>query len=128
MTSLTLALTVTDAAGFHRQLDALRGLSVLDAVRLIHRTALADADRENLAAAVHQILLGAGPLLPPDEQVRFIPMESYLSGPATDLLLDSSKTDYLLLLVPGNPIEIGQEALERLVRVAEDWDLPGSEA
>jgi hypothetical protein len=52
-------------------------------------------------------------------KLRTLPIESYLSG-SIDRLLDQVRTDYLVLIVPGQTIEPGQRAVERLLSVIEE--------
>jgi glycosyltransferase involved in cell wall biosynthesis len=47
-------------------------------------------------------------------------VDAYFSGPAITSLIDLWRTDYLLLILPGNQVELGERALERLVQVADD--------
>ncbi|MCI0489793.1 MAG: glycosyltransferase [Blastocatellia bacterium] len=42
------------------------------------------------------------------------------TGSGLSRLLDSSKTDYLLLIMPGEQVRLGQRALERFLATAED--------
>lgn len=44
----------------------------------------------------------------------------FLSGAAINQLLDENTTDYLLLCLPGEQVEVGQRAIERLIAAAED--------
>jgi hypothetical protein len=44
----------------------------------------------------------------------------FFSGAAINQLLDGITTDYLLLCIPGDQLELGQRAMERLVSGAED--------
>ena len=53
-------------------------------------------------------------------ELKAIKMDSFFSGPAINLLIESLQTDYLLLLLPGNQVELGARALERFVQVADD--------
>jgi len=46
--------------------------------------------------------------------------DSFLSGAKLGALLESWKTEYLLLLLPGGPVEFGARASERFVQVADD--------
>jgi len=44
----------------------------------------------------------------------------FFSGAAINQLFDENTTDYLLLCLPGEQVELGQRAIERLVSTAED--------
>lgn len=44
----------------------------------------------------------------------------FFSGAAINRLLDETTTDYLLLCLPGEQLDLGQRAIERLVSTAED--------
>jgi hypothetical protein len=49
-----------------------------------------------------------------------IKLDSFYSGAKLNALLESWKTDFLLLVLPGGPIQLGARALERFVQVADD--------
>lgn len=49
-----------------------------------------------------------------------IQMTSFFSGTAMQFLLEAWAEDYLLLVLPGGHVELGQRALERFVHVAEE--------
>jgi hypothetical protein len=53
-------------------------------------------------------------------QVRFIQMDSYFSGTSVEQVLAASETDFLLLVLSGAPVTIGQRGLERFLQVAEE--------
>jgi hypothetical protein len=53
-------------------------------------------------------------------EIKAIKMDSFFSGHAINLLLESWQTDYLALLLPGNRVELGARALERFVQIADD--------
>src|SRR5262245_25830179 len=53
-------------------------------------------------------------------EIKAIKMDSFFSGSAINLLIESWQTEYLLLLLPGNRVEPGARALERFVQVADD--------
>jgi hypothetical protein len=83
---------------------------------------------ESLArsTAVHRVLLvqrgQVEPLRMSTEvtgKITFVDTELF-SGAGISRLLDKTATDYLLLIVPGEPVEPAQRALERLLAVAED--------
>jgi len=44
----------------------------------------------------------------------------FFSGPGIGRLLDSVKTDYMLLVLPGQDINLGTLALERIIQVADE--------
>ncbi len=49
-----------------------------------------------------------------------IHVTSFFSGTAMQRLLEAWTEDYLLLVLPGRRVELGQQALERFVHLAED--------
>src|SRR5215510_4570890 len=49
-----------------------------------------------------------------------IHVTSFFSGTAMQRLLEAWTEDYLLLVLPGSRVELGQQALERFVHLAED--------
>jgi hypothetical protein len=53
------------------------------------------------------------------EKIQMMEGDFY-SGKGVNRLLDSSDDDYLLLIVPGEEIEFGNEAIERMLTVAGD--------
>ena len=65
------------------------------------------------AAAIEGVTL-------PSAEVEIINLDSSFSGAAVRALLETWKTDYLLLVLPGGTVELGARALERFVQVAED--------
>jgi glycosyltransferase involved in cell wall biosynthesis len=64
----------------------------------------------------------APPSLPPSlpEDVKAINVDAFFSGLAINSLIESWRTDYLLLILPGGRVEFGPRAPERLAQVAED--------
>lgn len=44
----------------------------------------------------------------------------FFSGSAIGRLLDAVKTDYILLVLPGQDIDLGEHALDRIIQVAEE--------
>lgn len=54
------------------------------------------------------------------EGIEIIKVDSIFSGAAVRALLETWKTDYLLLVLPGGAVELGARALERFLQVAED--------
>lgn len=44
----------------------------------------------------------------------------FFSGAAINRLIDGTTTDYLLFVMPGEQVELGQRAIEKMVSVAED--------
>src|SRR5262245_39744088 len=52
--------------------------------------------------------------------MKAINVDAFFSGLAIDSLIEAWRTDYLLLLLPGGPVELGAYALERFVQVADD--------
>jgi Glycosyl transferase family 2 len=71
-------------------------------------------DRKRLTIAFK----GEQPPLPAG--VSAIGVGSFFSGTAIRILLEMWKTDYLLVLLPGAPLKLGERALERLIRIADD--------
>src|SRR5215471_5611 len=53
-------------------------------------------------------------------EIKEIKLDSFFSGPAINLLVESWQTEYLLLILPGNRVELGARALERFIQVAAD--------
>src|SRR5262249_47576754 len=60
----------------------------------------------------------APPSLP--EGMKAVKMEAFFSGSAINSLIESWRTAYLLLILPGGRVELGARALERFVQVADD--------
>jgi len=60
----------------------------------------------------------APPSLP--EGVKAVKVDAFFSGPAINSLIESWRTDYLLLILPGGRVELDASALERFVQVADD--------
>ncbi|MDX2043223.1 MAG: glycosyltransferase family 2 protein [Acidobacteriota bacterium] len=52
--------------------------------------------------------------------IEAVTVDSVLSGAGVQALLESWKTDYLLLILPGGKVELGARAVERFVQVADD--------
>lgn len=52
--------------------------------------------------------------------IETIKTDSIFSGVGARALLETWKTDYLLLVLPGGKVELGARALERFVQVADD--------
>jgi hypothetical protein len=55
-----------------------------------------------------------------EEGVEMIKIDTFFSGKVLHDLLAKWRSDYLLLLLPGNRVEFGARALERLIQVADD--------
>lgn len=53
-----------------------------------------------------------------NRKTRFIEGD-FFSGAAIGRLLDALKTDYVMLMLPGEAIDLGARALERIVQIAE---------
>jgi glycosyltransferase involved in cell wall biosynthesis len=64
----------------------------------------------------------APPSLPPSlpEDVKAINVDAFFSGLAINSLIESWRTDYLLLILPGGRVEFGPRAPERLAQVVDD--------
>ncbi len=83
---------------------------------------------ESLAAslAVTRILLNSrsddrpAGLSPAAQSKASVIQSDFFSGGAINQLLDAVTTDYLLLCLPGEQVELGQLAIERMVSTAED--------
>lgn len=56
----------------------------------------------------------------PPAGIEAIKVDTFFSGAALNRLLAAWRSDYLLLVLPGNEIELGARALERFVQAAED--------
>lgn len=56
----------------------------------------------------------------PSAGIEVIKLDAFFSGAAINQLLAAWRSDYLLLVLPGNEVELGARALERFVQVAED--------
>ncbi|MEK6320533.1 MAG: glycosyltransferase family 2 protein [Acidobacteriota bacterium] len=54
------------------------------------------------------------------QQKARVVQSDFFSGAAINQMLDAATTDYLLLFLPGEHVELGQRAIEKLVSVAED--------
>lgn len=67
----------------------------------------------------HQSSAPAG-LSPSAQSKARVVRNDFFSGAAINQLLDGATTDYLLLFLPGGPVELGQRAIERSIAVAED--------
>src|SRR5262249_45603563 len=52
--------------------------------------------------------------------VKVVNMDAFFSGPSINSLIEAWRTDYLLLILPGGPVELGARAPERFVQVADD--------
>src|SRR5215813_10401931 len=60
----------------------------------------------------------APPSLP--DGVKAVNVDAFFSGPAINSLIEAWRADYLLLILPGNRVELGARSLERFVQVADD--------
>ncbi|MGH9935795.1 MAG: glycosyltransferase family 2 protein [Blastocatellia bacterium] len=60
----------------------------------------------------------APPSLP--DGVKAVKAPAFFSGPEIDSLIESWRTDYLLLILPGGRVELGEHARARFVQVADD--------
>ena len=56
----------------------------------------------------------------PPPGVEVIPAPTFLAGAAVNQIVAACRTDYLLILLPGGPVELGARSLERILSVAED--------
>lgn len=56
----------------------------------------------------------------PAPGVEVIPAPTFLAGAAVNQIIAACRTDYLLILLPGGPVELGARSLERILSVAED--------
>src|SRR5687768_15003295 len=86
-----------------------------------------DKQFETLARqlAAHQLVeeiiclhQNAPPPLP--DGVKAVKSDAFFSGPAINSLIETWRTDYLLLILPGGRVELGASAPERFVQVADD--------
>src|SRR2546430_12716594 len=66
------------------------------------------------------LLLGDTTHVPAVHGAQPIHVISFFSGTAMQRLLEAWTEDYLLLVLPGSRVELGQQALERFVHLAED--------
>ena len=66
------------------------------------------------------LLLGDTTHVPAVHGAQPIHVTSFFSGTAMQRLLEAWTEDYLLLVLPGSRVELGQQALERFVHLAED--------
>lgn len=69
---------------------------------------------------VAQVLWLSQTEVAPPIGVAAIKLDTFFSGAAINQLLAAWRSDYLLLALPGNEIELGARALERFVQVADD--------
>jgi hypothetical protein len=68
------------------------------------------------------LLVGPEPVGPNMAGVRPLPAESLLSQRSLDIVLDTARTPYLLILPEGAPESIGPGALERMTSAAESTE------
>ncbi len=52
--------------------------------------------------------------------IETVAVDSVLSGAGVQALMESWKTDYLMLILPGGKVELGARAIERFVQIADD--------
>jgi hypothetical protein len=72
------------------------------------------------SSAVSELLIGGGGGISTIEsRARVLPVESFF-GSGIIRLLDEVKTEYLLLVFPGQSVQLGQRAIERFLSVAEE--------
>src|SRR4030095_10547185 len=66
------------------------------------------------------LLLGDTTHVPTVHGAQRLHVTSFFAGTAIQRLLEAWTEDYLLLVLPGSHVELGQQALERFVHLAED--------
>jgi hypothetical protein len=74
----------------------------------------------SLVSRILTLHQGPAPKIEAPGKIQFIQMESYFSGTGMEQVLAAAPTDYLLLVLPGAQVTIGQRALERFLQVVED--------
>ena len=103
MQGITAALAHEDDAYLPRLIETLAASQVVKRVLLVQR------------GQIKPLSLSARAV----EKITFVDTE-LSSGAGVSRLLDKTATDYLLVILPGQQVEPGQRALERLLAVAED--------
>src|SRR5687767_1911150 len=53
-------------------------------------------------------------------RTRWVQADSMSSGAGVNKILQEAKHEYLLFILPGQPVRLGARACERLLQVAED--------
>ncbi|HEX8186120.1 MAG TPA: glycosyltransferase family 2 protein, partial [Blastocatellia bacterium] len=103
MTGITAALNYEGDARSQSLIESLAASPAVKQVLLVNR---ARADSLSLATGA-------------SEKIKFVETDLF-SGKGVSRLLDEATSDYLLVILPGEQVEYGQRAIERLLAVAED--------
>src|SRR2546426_2781179 len=104
MPTLTAALAFTNDPQSTALAEALAVSPSVKQLLLINRE---DAAPANLSARV--------------QRKAHAVQSDFFSGAGINKMLDGATTDYILFVLPGEHVEPGQRAIERVVSVAEDF-------
>src|SRR5262245_61241252 len=98
MNRLTIAIPYTEDKQFETLARQLTAHQLVEEVICLHQN--------------------APPSLP--KGVKVVKVDAFFSGSSINSLIEGWRTDYLLLILPGGRVELGERALERFVQVADD--------
>src|SRR5262245_44147114 len=114
MNRLTVAIPYTEDKQFETLARQLTAHQLVEEVLCL---------RQNAPPSLPPSLLPSLPTsLPPSlpKDVKAVKVDAFFSGTAINSLIEAWRTDYLLLILPGGRVELGERAPERFVQVADD--------